>query len=68
MKDLLSQMLVRDLDKRPYVEQALKHPYILSSEEQIGFIETVGNENEIKIVDNTCDVVQELDNFNPSKP
>ena len=68
LKDLLSQMLVRDLDKRPYVEQALKHPYFLTSEEQIRFIEAVGNEREIKMVDDSCDVVQELDNLNPSKP
>ena len=68
LKDLLSQMLAQDLDKRPYVEQALKHPYFLSTEEQIRFIEAVGNEREIKMVDDTCDVVQELDNLNPSKP
>ena len=48
IKDLLSQMLSRDLDKRPYVEQALRHPYFLSCKEQIEFIEAVGNEPEIK--------------------
>ena len=48
IKDLLSQMLSRDLDKRPYVEQALCHPYFLSCEEQIEFLEAVGNEPEIK--------------------
>ena len=48
IKDLLSQMLSRDLDKRPYVEQALHHPYFLSCEEQIKFVETVANESEIK--------------------
>ena len=48
IKDLLSQMLSRDLDKRPYVEQALCHPYFLSCEEQIEFVETVANEPEIK--------------------
>ena len=48
IKDLLSQMLSRELDKRPYVEQALRHPYFLSGEEQIEFLEAVGNEPEIK--------------------
>ena len=48
IKDLLSRMLSRELDKRPYVEQALCHPYFLSCEEQIEFVEAVANEPEIK--------------------
>ena len=48
IKDLLSQMLSRDLDKRPYIEQALCHPYFLSCEEQIEFLEAVANEPQIK--------------------
>ena len=52
IKDLISQMLSRDLDKRPYVEQALCHPYFLSCEEQIEFIETVANQPEIKNLKN----------------
>ncbi len=69
VKDLLSQMLARNIDKRPYVEQALKHPYLLSAEEQIKFIEAVGNEPEIKNSKGhpTCAVSQELDKY-PSKP
>ena len=57
IKDLLSQMLSRDLDKRPYVEQALCHPYFLSCEEQIEFIEAVANEPEIKNFKNVRSVV-----------
>jgi serine/threonine protein kinase len=65
VKDLLSQMLARDLDKRPYVEQALKHPYFLSLEEQMKFVEAVGNEPKLK---NYCAVYRQLNNLDPSKP
>ncbi|CAB4010662.1 serine threonine- kinase endoribonuclease IRE1 [Paramuricea clavata] len=44
VEDLLSQMLGRDLDERPYVEQALKHPFFLSFEEQMKFVQAVVNE------------------------
>ena len=57
IKDLISQMLSRELDKRPYVEQALCHPYFLSCEEQIEFIEAVANEPEIKNFKNNFSVV-----------
>ena len=30
LKDLLSLMLAREQDTRPYVEEALKHPYFIS--------------------------------------
>ncbi|CAB4031030.1 serine threonine- kinase irlB, partial [Paramuricea clavata] len=69
-KDLLSQMLAQELDERPYVEQALKHPYFLSSEDQMKFLEALGNEREIKSFkgDPNCAVSGELDNRDPSKP
>ncbi|CAB4042530.1 serine threonine- kinase endoribonuclease IRE1-like [Paramuricea clavata] len=65
VKDLLSRMCARELDKRPYVEQALKHPYFLSLEEQMKFVETVGNEPKLK---NYCAVYRQLNNLDPSKP
>ena len=68
IKDLLSQMLARDLDKRPHVEQALCHPYFLSCEEQFEFLATVGNEPEIRISDDRCALVGILDNRGVSKP
>ena len=70
VKDLLSQMLAREQEKRPYVEQALKHPFFLSSEEQMKFLEAVGNEPEIKNSDSYphCAVSNELDNRDSSKP
>ena len=70
VKDLLSQMLAQELDKRPYVEQALKHPYFLSCEEQMKFLEAMGNECEIKNFkgDPNCAVSRALDNSDPSKP
>jgi serine/threonine protein kinase len=46
VEDLLSQMLAKEVDKRPYAEQALKHPYFLSLEDQLKFVVTVGNEFE----------------------
>ena len=57
IKDLLSQMLSCELDKRPYVEQALCHPYFLSCQEQIEFVEAVANEPEIKNFKNCPSVV-----------
>ena len=70
VKDLLSQMLAKEVEKRPYVEQALKHPYFLSFEEQMRFLEAVGNEPEIKNSDAhpNCAVSNELDNCDSSKP
>ena len=65
VKDLLSQMLARDLDKRPYVEQALKHPFFLSLKEQMKFVEAVGNEPKLM----NCNAVsRQLDNRDPLKP
>ena len=70
VKDLLSQMLAKELEKRPYVEQALKHPYFFSFEEQMRFLEAVGNEPEIKNSSSypNCAVSNELDNSYSSKP
>ncbi len=68
VKDLLSQMLARELDKRPYVEQALLHPYFLSPEEQMKFVEAVGGEPEVKMGDPNCVVSAELDHRDPSNP
>ena len=65
VKDLLSQMLARDLDKRPYVEQALKHPYFLSLEEQMKFVEAVGNGPQLVSYNG---VYMQLNNLNPFKP
>ncbi len=68
VQDLLSQMLAREQDKRPYVEQALKHPYFLTCEEQMKFLEAMGNESEIKKGDPDCAVSKMLDNSDPSTP
>ena len=70
VKDLLSQMLAREQEKRPYVEQALMHPYFLSNKEQMRFLEAVGNEPEIKNSDAhpNCAVSNVLDNRDLSKP
>ena len=59
VKDLLSQMLAKDPNKRPCVVQALKHPYFLSLEEQIQFLQAVGNDPEI--IGDNCAVSKELD-------
>ena len=68
VEDLLSQMLAREQDIRPYVEQALKHPYFLTCEEQMNFLEAMGNESEIKKGDPNCAVSKALDNSDPSTP
>ena len=73
LKDLLSQMLAREVHKRPYVEQALRHPHFLSPGEQMELLEAVGNEPEVKQGDLNCAVSAELDNYvyvtsNPRSP
>ncbi|XP_028414119.1 serine/threonine-protein kinase/endoribonuclease IRE1-like [Dendronephthya gigantea] len=68
VKDLLSQMLVQDLDKRLYVEQAIKHPYFLSCKKNMKFLEAVGNEPEIKKGDVSCHIVKKLSRSNPLLP
>ncbi|CAB4010301.1 serine threonine- kinase endoribonuclease IRE1 [Paramuricea clavata] len=65
VKDLLSRMLAQELDKRPYVEQALKHPYFLSLEEQMKLVEAVGNEPQLTSYNG---VYRQLNNLDPSKP
>ena len=65
VKDLLSRMCAQELDKRPYVEQALKHPYFLSLEEQMKLVEAVGNEPKLM---SYCGVSRQLNNLDPSKP
>ena len=65
VKDLLSQMLAQDLDKRPYVEQSLKHPYFLSCKEQMKLVEAVGNEPQLTSYNG---VYRQLNNLDPSKP
>ena len=65
VKDLLYQMLTQKLEERPYVEQALKHPYFLSLDEQMRFVEALGNENKMK---NGNTVSKQLDSRERSKP
>ena len=62
LKDLLSQMLARRVSDRPYVEQALKHPYFLSPDDQIKFLEVVTNEP--KFASTSCIVSKTLDRQN----
>ena len=62
LKDLLSQMLAQTLNKRPYVEQALKHPYFLSPNDQIKFLEVVANEPKFR--SKSCTVSSQLDQPN----
>ena len=70
LKDLLSQMLAKELGIRPYVEQALTHPYFLSLSEQMSFLQKVGNEPEISNFsgDPSCLVSDELDNRSQVTP
>ncbi|XP_028416368.1 serine/threonine-protein kinase/endoribonuclease IRE1-like isoform X2 [Dendronephthya gigantea] len=65
VKDLLFQMLTQKMEERPYVEQALKHPYFLSLDEQMRFVEALGNESKMK---NGNAVSKQLDSPKRSKP
>ena len=62
-KDLIEWMLQHDPNQRPTVEQCLKHPYIISTDEKFAFLMAVGSEPEIKyrnMEKNNCNVIQNL--------
>ena len=65
VKDLISWMLSHDSKERPTAEQALKHPYLQSMEQQFELLSKMGNQPEIKTEDNSSGVVRELNN-NPT--
>ena len=67
LNDLLSLMLAKKQDTRPYVEEALKHPYFLSPKDQMRFLEAVGNHPHSH-PDRYTDLKLYLDNTNPSTP
>ncbi len=59
-KDLISWMLSHDPKDRPSAEQALKHPYLQSPQQQFEMLCKMGNQLEIKIRDDKSDVVRKL--------
>jgi serine/threonine-protein kinase/endoribonuclease IRE1 len=62
-KDLIQWMLQHNITERPTVIQCLKHPYLMSPEENFEFLTAVGNETEIRnnnMENNNCEVVREL--------
>ena len=59
-KDLISWMLKHDPKNRPYAHDALKHPYLQPVDQQFGLLERVGNQEEIKKREYSCDVVKEI--------
>ena len=58
-KDLVSWMLQHEIEDRPYVEEALTHPYV-QPRRQFSMLVCFGNEPEIKDKDTNCDVVNQL--------
>ena len=65
LKDLLSLMLAREQDTRPFVEEALMHPYFLSRQDKMRFLEAVGNHRDLRQYN---DLMRQLDNRDPAKP
>ena len=53
-------MLQHHPEHRPYAHEALKHPYLQPADQQFGLLERVGNQEEIKNRDFSCDVVNEI--------
>ena len=62
-RDLISWMLQHKIEDRPYVAEALTHPYLQTPEQQFEFLVTLGNEPEIKTKDGS--VFQQLKNADP---
>ncbi|XP_046854835.1 uncharacterized protein LOC124447883 isoform X2 [Xenia sp. Carnegie-2017] len=60
LKDLLSWMLKRQPEERPYSNEALKHPFLMSDDEKFEMLRKVGNLQQIKTNDPLCSVVQQL--------
>ncbi|XP_046856643.1 uncharacterized protein LOC124449783 isoform X2 [Xenia sp. Carnegie-2017] len=60
LKDLLSWMLKRQPEERPYSNEALKHPFFMSDDEKFEMLRKVGNLQQIKTNDSQSSVVQQL--------
>ncbi len=61
-KDLITWMLSHDPKDRPSAMEALKHPYLQTSQQQFEMLCKMGNQPEIKRQDVRSDVVQKLNN------
>ncbi|XP_046857930.1 serine/threonine-protein kinase/endoribonuclease IRE1-like [Xenia sp. Carnegie-2017] len=60
LKDLLSWMLKLKPEDRPYSNEALKHPFLMSDDEKFEMLCEVGNLHQIKTNDLLSRVVQQL--------
>ncbi|XP_046855910.1 uncharacterized protein LOC124449011 [Xenia sp. Carnegie-2017] len=60
LKDLLSWMLNLKPEDRPYSNEALKHPFLMSDDEKFEMLSKVGNLQQIKSNDPQSSVVQKL--------
>ncbi|XP_046862669.1 uncharacterized protein LOC124456227 [Xenia sp. Carnegie-2017] len=60
LKDLLSWMLNLKPEDRPYSNEALKHPFLMSDNEKFEMLSKVGNLRQIKTNDLQSSVVQKL--------
>ncbi|XP_046855919.1 serine/threonine-protein kinase/endoribonuclease IRE1-like [Xenia sp. Carnegie-2017] len=60
LKDLLSWMLNLKPEDRPYSNEALKHPFLMSDDEKFQMLCKVGNLQQIKTNDPQSSVVQKL--------
>ncbi|XP_046857490.1 serine/threonine-protein kinase/endoribonuclease IRE1-like [Xenia sp. Carnegie-2017] len=60
LKDLLSWMLNLKPEDRPYSNEALKHPFLMSDDEKFEMLCEVGNLPQIKTNDLLSSVVQQL--------
>ena len=62
LKDFISWMLSHDPNDRPSAKEALKHPYLQQEKQQFEMLCKIGNQQEVKVGNNTSDVVRQLNN------
>ena len=66
-KDFISWLLQKNIDDRPFADEALTHPYLKSLKDQFALLVAVGNQPEV-LKTNPCYVVDQLNLYSNDYP